>query len=134
MATENVHSSGFSEGIELVDENNARSGFDGLSEEIPYTCGADADKHFDEVGPRDAEERNSGFSSHSSRPLPARAATLVLTSSELGDALEVLVHPLLAIAGGGSDVRGSAAYKRELVRVFVRRALRQALDANEAPP
>jgi len=29
-----------------------------------------------------------------------------------------------------SDVRGSAAYKRELVRVFVRRALRQALDGN----
>jgi carbon-monoxide dehydrogenase medium subunit len=27
-----------------------------------------------------------------------------------------------------SDVRGSAPYKRELVRVFVRRALRQALD------
>jgi carbon-monoxide dehydrogenase medium subunit len=32
-----------------------------------------------------------------------------------------------------SDVRGSAAYKRELVRVFVRRAVRQALDANGAP-
>jgi carbon-monoxide dehydrogenase medium subunit len=32
-----------------------------------------------------------------------------------------------------SDVRGSAAYKRELVRVFVRRALRQALHANGAP-
>jgi carbon-monoxide dehydrogenase medium subunit len=32
-----------------------------------------------------------------------------------------------------SDVRGSAAYKRELVRVFVVRALRQALDGNGAP-
>jgi carbon-monoxide dehydrogenase medium subunit len=32
-----------------------------------------------------------------------------------------------------SDIRGSAAYKRELVRVFVRRALRQALDDNGAP-
>ena len=31
-----------------------------------------------------------------------------------------------------SDVRGSAAYKRELVRVFVRRALRQALDGEAA--
>ena len=28
-----------------------------------------------------------------------------------------------------SDVRGSAAYKRELVRVYVRRAVRQAVDA-----
>jgi CO/xanthine dehydrogenase FAD-binding subunit len=27
-----------------------------------------------------------------------------------------------------SDVRGSAAYKRELVRVYVARAARQALD------
>jgi carbon-monoxide dehydrogenase medium subunit len=31
-----------------------------------------------------------------------------------------------------SDVRGSAAYKRELVRVFVALALRQALDGNAA--
>jgi carbon-monoxide dehydrogenase medium subunit len=31
-----------------------------------------------------------------------------------------------------SDVRGSAPYKRELVRVFVARALRQALDGNGA--
>jgi carbon-monoxide dehydrogenase medium subunit len=27
-----------------------------------------------------------------------------------------------------SDVRGSAAYKRELIRVYVGRAVRQALD------
>jgi aerobic carbon-monoxide dehydrogenase medium subunit len=31
-----------------------------------------------------------------------------------------------------SDVRGSAAYKRELVRVYVRRAVRQALISNGA--
>ena len=31
-----------------------------------------------------------------------------------------------------SDVRGSAAYKRELVRVYVARAVRQALDSNGA--
>jgi len=29
-----------------------------------------------------------------------------------------------------SDVRGSAAYKRELLRVYVRRAVRKALSAN----
>jgi len=31
-----------------------------------------------------------------------------------------------------SDVRGSAAYKRELTRVYVARAVRQALDGNGA--
>jgi carbon-monoxide dehydrogenase medium subunit len=30
-----------------------------------------------------------------------------------------------------SDIRGSAPYKRELVRVFVVRALRQALDGHD---
>ena len=29
-----------------------------------------------------------------------------------------------------SDVRGSAPYKRELLRVYVRRAVRQALDGS----
>jgi carbon-monoxide dehydrogenase medium subunit len=29
-----------------------------------------------------------------------------------------------------SDVRGSAAYKRELLRVYVRRAIRQAFEVN----
>jgi aerobic carbon-monoxide dehydrogenase medium subunit len=32
-----------------------------------------------------------------------------------------------------TDVRGSAAYKRELTRVYVGRALRQALNSNGAP-
>jgi len=49
-------------------------------------------------------------------------------------------EPTLARAGEAaadevqciSDVRGSAAYKRELVRVFVTRALRQALNGNGA--
>src|SRR5262249_27153596 len=33
-----------------------------------------------------------------------------------------------------SDVRGSAAYKRELTRVYVGRALRQALNSNGTSP
>jgi carbon-monoxide dehydrogenase medium subunit len=31
-----------------------------------------------------------------------------------------------------SDVRGSAPYKRELIRVYVRRAVRQAFESNGA--
>jgi carbon-monoxide dehydrogenase medium subunit len=47
------------------------------------------------------------------------------TISRAGDAAADVVECI-------SDVRGSAPYKRELVRVFVRRALRQALDGNGA--
>jgi carbon-monoxide dehydrogenase medium subunit len=32
-----------------------------------------------------------------------------------------------------ADIRGSAAYKREMVRVHVRRALERALHAESAP-
>jgi carbon-monoxide dehydrogenase medium subunit len=53
----------------------------------------------------------------------AGAAADDKTLARAGDAAADLVECI-------SDVRGSAAYKRELVRVFVRRALRQALDGN----
>ena len=63
-----------------------------------------------------------------------------LTESEQALAGAAIDDNTLARAGDAaadvveciSDVRGSAAYKRELVRVFVRRALRQALDGDGA--
>jgi aerobic carbon-monoxide dehydrogenase medium subunit len=63
-----------------------------------------------------------------------------LTASEQALAGATIDDKTLARAGDAaadvvdciSDVRGSAAYKRELVRVFVRRAVREALDGNGA--
>ena len=64
----------------------------------------------------------------------AKATRLATVEDMLTDA--TIDDPLLAKAGGAAaeeaeilpDIRGSVAYKRELLRVAVRRALRQALD------
>jgi aerobic carbon-monoxide dehydrogenase medium subunit len=59
------------------------------------------------------------------------AAEQVLSGATIDDA--VLARAGDAAADGTetvSDVRGSAAYKRELLRVYVRRAVRQALDGH----
>jgi aerobic carbon-monoxide dehydrogenase medium subunit len=59
------------------------------------------------------------------------AAEQVLSGATIDDA--VLARAGDAAAEGTetvSDVRGSAAYKRELLRVYVRRAVRQALDGH----
>jgi carbon-monoxide dehydrogenase medium subunit len=59
------------------------------------------------------------------------AAERILSGATIDDA--VLARAGDAAADGTetvSDVRGSAAYKRELLRVYVRRAVRQALDGH----
>jgi len=59
------------------------------------------------------------------------AAEAVLDGASIDDAvLARAADAAAAAAETVSDVRGSAAYKRELVRVYLRRAVRQALDAN----
>jgi carbon-monoxide dehydrogenase medium subunit len=70
----------------------------------------------------------------------ATAKAMRLTASEHALAGGDIDDKTLARAGDAaadeveciSDVRGSAAYKRELVRVFVARAVRQALEGNGA--
>jgi carbon-monoxide dehydrogenase medium subunit len=61
------------------------------------------------------------------------AAEAVLTSAPptpetFATAAEAAVDGAETLA----DIRGSAAYKREMIRVFVRRALAQALAARDA--
>jgi carbon-monoxide dehydrogenase medium subunit len=64
----------------------------------------------------------------------AKATRLAAVETMLAGA--AIDAPLLARAGGAAaeeveilpDIRGSVAYKRELLRVCVRRAVRQALD------
>jgi carbon-monoxide dehydrogenase medium subunit len=75
-------------------------------------------------------EARVAVSAATERPVRAARAEAVLTGEPLNpqtfahaaDAAADEVEPL-------ADVRGSAAYKREMVRVHVRRALAQALEA-----
>ena len=48
-------------GVNFVDENQARGVLAGLFEHIAHAAGADAHKHFDEVRPADAEKGGISF-------------------------------------------------------------------------
>ena len=47
------------DGVDLVDEHDARRVALGLIEQVAHAAGADADEHLDELGTRDAEERHA---------------------------------------------------------------------------
>src|SRR5699024_10386231 len=50
--------------IDLIDEDNARTIFFSLLEQVTYAGCAHADEHFNEVRTRDGVERNASFASH----------------------------------------------------------------------
>ncbi len=49
------------DGVDLVDEDEARGALAALLEHVAHARGADADEHLDEVGARDAEEGHVGL-------------------------------------------------------------------------
>src|SRR6478735_85176 len=49
------------DGVDLVDEDDARRVALGLVEQVADAAGADADEHLDELRAGDAEERHAGF-------------------------------------------------------------------------
>ncbi len=49
------------DGVDFIDENEARGGFLALLEHVTDAAGADADEHFDEVGTGDREEGHIGL-------------------------------------------------------------------------
>src|SRR6476619_1258162 len=55
------------DGIDFVDEDDARSILLALLEQITNAAGADADEHFDEVRTRDGEERHVRLARDGSR-------------------------------------------------------------------
>src|SRR5579871_3994000 len=52
------------DGINFVDEDNARCTLASFVEQIAHTARPDADEHFDKFGTRDPEKRHAGFASH----------------------------------------------------------------------
>ncbi len=53
-----------SHGVDFVDEDDAGGVFAALFKHVAHAAGADADKHFHEVGARNAEEWHFGFAGH----------------------------------------------------------------------
>ena len=47
--------------VDFIDEDDARRVFLGILEHVAHACGTDADKHLDEIGAGNAEERDLGF-------------------------------------------------------------------------
>ena len=56
-----VLAAGAADGVDLVDEDDARGLLLGLLEEVSHTRGAHADEHLDEIGTRNREERHVGL-------------------------------------------------------------------------
>jgi carbon-monoxide dehydrogenase medium subunit len=75
-------------------------------------------------------EPRVAISAATERPVRATAAEAVLKGA--APTMETFAKAADAAAAGVealADIRGSAAYKREMIRVYVRRALAQALTA-----
>jgi carbon-monoxide dehydrogenase medium subunit len=73
------------------------------------------------------------ISAATERPVRVTAAEAILRSAP--PAPEIFATAAEAAADSAdtlADIRGSAAYKREMIRVYVRRALAQALAARDA--
>ena len=56
-----------SDGVDFVDEDDARRGLLALLEHVAHAPGADADKHFDEIRAADRKERHIGFAGDGAR-------------------------------------------------------------------
>lgn len=74
-----------------------------------------------------------GLTAVGATPLKATGAEALLRGQSLSESLVAEVaRAAAAEADPTSDTRGSADYKRQVVRVFVTRALRQAMAARAA--
>ena len=84
------------DGVDLVDEDDARRVCLALLEQIAHAARADAHEHLDEVGTRHREERTSGFAGDRLREQRLTRSrrtdeqrTLRQTSAELGELLRI---------------------------------------------
>ena len=67
VATTQTRAAMPADGVDLVDEHDARRRLLGLLEQVTHTRGADADEHLDEIGAGDGEERHPRLARHRAR-------------------------------------------------------------------
>ena len=67
VATTHAGATMTTDGVDLVDEDDARRVLLRLLEQVTNTTRADANKHLDEVGARDREERHASLARHGTR-------------------------------------------------------------------
>ena len=93
-----------SHGIDLINENDARSLFLSLAEYVADAAGTHADKHLNKVGTTHGKERHAGLSGHSLRQQRLtrsgradKQGALRNLSTQVGVALRILqkIHDLL---------------------------------------
>src|SRR5512142_445966 len=64
VSSHGIDPTGLTQGIQLIDEDDARSMVLSLRKEIPDPGRADSDKHLDEIRTADREKGNVGLSRH----------------------------------------------------------------------
>ena len=74
------------DGVDLVDEDDAGRVLLALLEQVADAAGADADEHLDEVRARDAEERHARFTGDGAREQRLAGARRAHHQDALGDA------------------------------------------------
>ena len=144
------------DGIDLINEDNARSVFLALLEQITHAARANAYEHFDEVRTGDREERHISFAGDGARKQrlagsgrahhhnalgnsPAQLLKLLRLFQELNDLLKLFLglfdtgdvfegHALLLIA---QELRARLAKRESLVAARLHLAHHENPQANE---
>ncbi len=112
---------GSTDGVDLVDEDDAGGLLLGLAEEVAHTAGAHAHKHLDKVGTRHGEEGYVSFAGHglgkqglAGAGRPDEEGALGNLAAQIGELLRVLeeldnlLHLLLGFAESGNVLEGDA--------------------------
>src|SRR6266496_2910618 len=92
MPTPNAMATMTSNGVNLVDEYDARSGFLALLEHVADARGAHADEHFNEIRATDRKERHIGFPRDGARQKCLAGAGRADQENALGNAAAELLE------------------------------------------
>ena len=87
------------DGVDLVDEDDARGVLLALLEQVAHPAGADADEHLDEVGARDGEEGHVGLAGDRTGQERLTGSRRAHEQHALGDLAAELLELLRLFAG-----------------------------------